>query len=173
MRRWMFVVLVVAFASVAHFEAAAAGAASSDEATGDVLRPGWLGIAFDVNDAGRQIVSHVIPGSAAQRAGFVAGDVLLRINDVSVGDAAQADAVWAGLRAGDRVVCTVERNGRHRKLDATLAKMPGWLHQAWARQQLAAGGDVRVAAAAPGPHSLDEVVSASREADPCPHSAKR
>jgi len=101
---------------------------------GRVIR-GWLGInaqditpdlaeSFGIRNHQGAIVSGVYPGSAAERAGLLPGDILIKVGDESVNDARSAMNITASLMPGSQVELAVIRQGRPRTLHATIAERP-------------------------------------------------
>lgn len=68
--------------------------------------------------AGRVVVTHVLRGGAAQRAGVDAGDELLAVGDRRVDGS--TEPALARRKAGDDVPVLVSRDGRVRTLEVTL-----------------------------------------------------
>ncbi|MEJ2566179.1 MAG: Do family serine endopeptidase [Gammaproteobacteria bacterium] len=101
---------------------------------GRVIR-GWLGInaqditpelaeSFGIKRQQGAIVSGVYPGSAADHAGLMPGDVLMRVGDKDVTDALSAMNVTASLAPGSHVDLAVIRQGKPLTLHATIGERP-------------------------------------------------
>ena len=101
---------------------------------GRVVR-GWLGIeaqditpdlaeSFGLKDHHGAIVAGVYPGSAADRAGLLPGDILTGVGDKTVEDARSAMNLTAALTPGSQVGLTVLRNGKRLGLRATIGERP-------------------------------------------------
>ena len=88
-----------------------------------------LGIDETVQGA---LVNEVVPGSAAESAGVEAGDIITRVDGESVSNANDLRTTIGLLRSGDKVRLDILRDGKSRKLTATLTELA-------ATQQLAAG----------------------------------
>ena len=88
-----------------------------------------LGIDESVQGA---LVNEVVPGSAAESAGVEAGDIITRVDGETVSNANDLRTTIGLLRSGDKVKLDVLRDGKSRKLTATLTELA-------ATQQLAAG----------------------------------
>jgi len=116
-------------------EADGAGAASRAvvlRRTGDGgavdTNAGWLGVQFgstettdDLTESTGVVVLNVIEDSPAQAAGFAAGDVVIEVNDVAIGE--DLETFVHTIRdsgAGTRVKFTVLRDGERRTLVSTL-----------------------------------------------------
>jgi C-terminal processing protease CtpA/Prc len=88
---------------------------------------GWVGIEYDGEDAaaGYKIIN-VLPGSPAEKAGLVVGDVLWELEGVRMtpenGTALmKARKTWT---PGQNVTYTVRRNGETKQITLTLASWP-------------------------------------------------
>jgi serine protease Do len=105
---------------------------------GKVVRP-WLGIYYQpVTDdirqalgsqgpkppAGGVIVSQVIPGSPAERAGVRMYDIILEIDRKKVGDPKIVEKSIRAHKSGERIVLLIWRSGRTMLLGVTLGEMP-------------------------------------------------
>ncbi len=101
---------------------------------GRVIR-GWLGInaqditpdlaeSFGIHGHGGAIVSGVYPGSAADHAGLVPGDVLMQVGDKNVSDARSAMNITASLKPGSKVDLGIIRQGKSMELHATIGERP-------------------------------------------------
>ena len=70
-----------------------------------------LGLKIGSDDNGAVVVERVWPGSLAEAAGFATNDQLLTVNGQPVADERELRFVLAAVRWGDRVACTVDRDG--------------------------------------------------------------
>jgi S1-C subfamily serine protease len=95
------------------------------------VRRGQLGImmqemtpdlarAFDLQQRDGVVVTRVLPGSAAEKAGFRQGDVILSINGKPIRDRDDVRNIIGLLRIGTRVRIDVLRNGRSVSLKARI-----------------------------------------------------
>ncbi|MFK7742525.1 MAG: PDZ domain-containing protein [Planctomycetota bacterium] len=84
--------------------------------------PGWLGVFL--GDSDRAVVSEVIPGSPAQKAGLQGGDVLLAVGDDKTATREDLIRVVQGLEPGAKVRLLVERDNREIKIAVTLGERP-------------------------------------------------
>jgi serine protease Do/serine protease DegQ len=126
--------------------------------TGDYRKS--LGLAEDVQGA---LVSQVLEGSAADKAGVLAGDVITTVNGTPVKGAGELRNLIGMARVGDKVTLGVIREGKPKTLTAVIARQTelaaeaGELHPALNGADLAdeppeqvAGGGVQVRSVAPG-----------------------
>ncbi|SCG33899.1 S1C family serine protease [Micromonospora halophytica] len=81
-----------------------------------------LGVSVTPAENGGALVSAVVPGSAAEKAGLQRGDVITKFGDKVVNDSNDlVGAVQAG-KVGDRVEVTYQRNGSEATATVTLAE---------------------------------------------------
>jgi S1-C subfamily serine protease len=126
--------------------------------TGDYRKS--LGLAEDVQGA---LVSQVLEGSAADKAGVLAGDVITSVNGTPVKGAGELRNLIGMARVGDKVSLGVIREGKPKTLTAVIARQTelaaeaGELHPALNGADLVdeppeqvAGGGVQVRSVAPG-----------------------
>ncbi len=96
---------------------------------------GWLGVsiqdvtddmaeALGVADASGAIVSDLVSGSPALKAGIERGDVILSINGTKVEDATQVTRVVGSLLAGSSNAFRVLRDGAERTVTVTVGERP-------------------------------------------------
>jgi C-terminal processing protease CtpA/Prc len=87
---------------------------------------GWLGIEMDGDVDSAVTISKVVSGSPADQAGFQAGDRLVSINGVEVGEknAEKVHGMFKKAKIGDQVTYVVSRADQNVTLNATLAKIP-------------------------------------------------
>lgn len=100
------------------------------------VRRGWLGVtiqsltkefaeAYGVEGENGAIVSDVMSGSPAEKAGLKRGDVILEVDGSSVKNHQEFVMKIRQMMAGDKVALTVVRQKNKIKVDATLGEMPG------------------------------------------------
>ena len=89
---------------------------TAQDLTPDLARA--LGMSAQTRGA---VVTEVKSGSAAAQAGLRPGDLILRLNDVTISSATDLTTELALLRVGDRVVLEAMREGRSRRLSAQIA----------------------------------------------------
>ncbi len=113
------------------------------KANGRVAR-GWLGIKMQRMDADLAaalgldkskgaLVAKVYQGTPAEQAGLQAGDLVLSFNSEEIEDSDHLLRAVGRLRPGNSAAMTVLRDGRKKKIKATLGERPG-------EEQLAEGG---------------------------------
>jgi S1-C subfamily serine protease len=83
---------------------------------------GWLGIWLE--DADTAIVSEVVDGSPAHRAGLLVGDELLAVGDVATPTRDGFVRAIQGRKVGERVVIKLRRDGKERTVTVQLAQRP-------------------------------------------------
>jgi len=80
----------------------------------------FLGVGGDGRGADGALLAHVVPGSAAERAGLRDGDVLVRVDDVAVDGFEALRRIIGARRPGDVVRLIYLRDGRDHETLATL-----------------------------------------------------
>ena len=98
---------------------------------------GWLGVAvqnltpdlartFGLDEKARGVlVSHVEPGSPADKGGLRSGDVIVRFRDQEVSDAQTLRERVADTRPGTEVKLQVMRDGKEQSLTVRVGELPG------------------------------------------------
>jgi serine protease Do len=97
---------------------------------------GWLGVhiqpvteevaeSLGLKEAQGALVASVAPDSPADRAGIRSGDVIVRMNGEILGDFKELSKRVAKARAGSESTFEVLSNGKMRKLEVELGRMPG------------------------------------------------
>jgi len=105
------------------------------KADGKVSR-GWLGVAiqninenlaksFGISKAEGSLVSKVMPDSPAEKAGFQAGDVIVKFDNKAVRSAQDLPLLVGNTPIGKDVAVTVVRSGKEKVLDVTIRKLGG------------------------------------------------
>jgi S1-C subfamily serine protease len=82
-----------------------------------------LGVQLQDTDKG-VVIQSVAAGSPAETAGLKVGDVLTKINDTTIKDAASASAAVQALKVGDEVTVEITRDRKTMTVKATLAAAP-------------------------------------------------
>ncbi len=83
----------------------------------------YLGIRYIQRPRGAE-VQEVIPGSPAEAAGLRVGDLIRKVDGRAVNSSHPLADVLSAYRPGDRVVLTVEREGREIEIRVTLGRRP-------------------------------------------------
>ena len=78
-----------------------------------------LGIQL-VRDADRAEVFEVVPGSAAEEAGILAGDVILKIDQLEIDSAAEMAINIATRKPGDKISMLLKRGDDEKEIEAVL-----------------------------------------------------
>jgi serine protease Do len=81
-----------------------------------------LAESFGLKQAEGAVVSTVVPGSAAAKAGLQPGDVILKLNGKSIGAAGELSALVGQATPGDKAKLEVWRKGEMREVSATLGE---------------------------------------------------
>jgi S1-C subfamily serine protease len=92
-----------------------------------VLKRGFLGIQLNDDDdeeVDAPYITHVIDESAAKKAGFAEGDIILKIDDELVRTPKQVVQIIGRHKAGDEVGITFTRDGNKNVIAATLDPYP-------------------------------------------------
>ena len=95
---------------------------------------GWVGIEMDATGGtGMMIITKVIDGSPAQKAGFEVGDALLAVNGVvfSEENEQQLKDIQYSMTPGADFTYTVSRKGSKLDLDVELGKIPDNVKAQW------------------------------------------
>ena len=80
-----------------------------------------LKAAFDLPSMNGSVVSQVLKGSAAERAGVKAGDVILAVNGTAVENSSDLRNAIGFLPVGETVELSILRDGERRNLKVTIA----------------------------------------------------
>lgn len=83
-----------------------------------------LGVQTLADEQPGALVTHVLKGSAAEKAGLQAGDRILAINETGIQNPAALVAAIGKLKAGDEIKVRYERDGNTASTDATLQAAP-------------------------------------------------
>ena len=108
------------------------GVASAASETKAEAKEGWLGVYSQtltpelregLNYTGSgALVSRVVDGSPADKAGVKSGDVIVGINTTTVASATDLSKAVAALKVGQTISVRIVRDGARRTLNATLAE---------------------------------------------------
>ena len=77
---------------------------------------------MDIGNVQGALVSQVVEGSAAEKAGIKAGDVITAINGKPVKDSSALRNTIGLLRIGDRVDVSLLRDGKPRRITAVISE---------------------------------------------------
>ena len=119
--------------NLAMFAAATLLAAAPVMADDDAKASGYLGVrlqrldsglaeAMDLEEDGGVLLSDVIAGSAADKAGLEDGDVVVRVDGTKVGTPDDMRRAIQGKKAGEMVTLSYLRDGKTRTAKATLSE---------------------------------------------------
>ncbi|MBD3308757.1 trypsin-like serine protease [candidate division KSB3 bacterium] len=100
------------------------------------VKRGWVGIviqevtpeiaaSFNLPDARGALVSSVVPGGPADRAGIVRGDVVLQFNGTDIEQSIDLPRIAADSEPGATKTVVVNRDGKEIALQITLGEFPG------------------------------------------------
>ncbi len=81
-----------------------------------------LAQAFSIPEQRGVIISAVVPGSPAEKAGLKIGDIIIAINDRAVDDSADVRNTIGLIRVGSRVELKILRDGKERIIRATIGE---------------------------------------------------
>lgn len=120
--------------------------------------PGSAYLGIEMEPAGEGVsIRSVIPGSPAEKAGFLAGDVIVEVAGAKVTQPADVVRRVGEKRPGDKLTVTVLRAGKREKLEAVLGSRPGAGFVPWPRfgrsapaTREAADGTIEVEVEIPG-----------------------
>jgi len=111
---------------------------------------GWVGIEYDKSNdkkGDKQVISKVISGSPAEKAGLREGDVLLAINGVRFGD--EDKDKWAKVKKawkpGQTITYTLARDGKKSEVAVTLGHVPQEVMAQWIGEHMLQHATVEVA----------------------------
>ncbi|RZL12790.1 MAG: PDZ domain-containing protein [Pedobacter sp.] len=79
-----------------------------------------LADSLNMKDINGLYVNSVVPGSGAQQAGIQSGDVIKKINGVTIYDSPDLQEKIGRLSPGDKVALTIYRNGALKNVNVTL-----------------------------------------------------
>lgn len=119
----------VAVAALALGSLATTGAAQDRSHVHDGNSRGWIGVSFEISSDRRGrvdaiLITDISGGSPAERAGLRPGDRVVAINDLRRPDELARLPELLRLRAGDRVVIEIERDGARERLRLRAAPRP-------------------------------------------------
>jgi predicted metalloprotease with PDZ domain len=109
---------------------------------------GWVGIEMDdKGGAGMMVITKVIDGSPAQKAGFEVGDALVAVNGVAFSDEneKQLKDVKYSMMPGADFTYTVSRKGSKVDLDVELGTLPDNVKAQWVGHHMMDHAEVQMA----------------------------
>ncbi len=80
-----------------------------------------LAAAFGIEQRRGAVVTQVLPGSAADRAGLVSGDIIVSIDGKEVADGGALRNAIGMLRTGSSISLKIIRDGKQKNIQATIA----------------------------------------------------
>jgi S1-C subfamily serine protease len=111
---------------------------------------GWVGIEMD-NDGGAysMVVTKVIDGSPAEKAGFQPGDALVAVNGIEFAEANEQRLKKAqqAMVPGAEFTYTVARRGTNLDLEVELGEIPDNVKAQWIGNHMMDHADTKMAAA--------------------------
>lgn len=101
---------------------------------GHVTR-GWLGViiqevsrdlaeSFGLDKPAGALIAKVLPGSPAEKAGFMEGDVISRFDGRDIDLSSDLPPQVGRVKPGESVPIDIVRNGKHERLDVTIEALP-------------------------------------------------
>ncbi len=85
---------------------------------------GWLGMEKEKGAEGHSVITKVIAGSPAEKAGLAPGDEILAYNGTDITDHESCKLAKSKLTIGSDLVILIRRNGEKREMIATLTAIP-------------------------------------------------
>ncbi|MEZ4509283.1 MAG: trypsin-like peptidase domain-containing protein [Eubacteriales bacterium] len=67
-------------------------------------------------------IAQIVAGSAAEQAGLKAGDLILKVNDITIDSNTTLAAVISGFNAGDTATLTIQRDGQEQTVTVTFGE---------------------------------------------------
>jgi serine protease Do len=103
--------------------------------TGKVIR-GWLGVmiqnitpemaeSFNLKDTEGALVGDVLEDTPAEKAGIKRGDVIVKVDDKKIENAAMLSRLVASIAPETKVIMTVIRDGKEKNIEVEIGTMPG------------------------------------------------
>nr|WP_067289503.1 DegQ family serine endoprotease [Marinobacterium profundum] len=101
---------------------------------GHVTR-GWLGViiqevsrdlaeSFGLDKPAGALIAKVLPGSPAEKSGFMEGDVIYRFDGRDIDLSSDLPPQVGRVKPGESVPIDIVRNGKHERLDVTIEALP-------------------------------------------------
>jgi S1-C subfamily serine protease len=95
---------------------------------------GWVGIEMDdKGDGGKMVITKVIDGSPAQKAGFKVGDALVAVNGIAFSEenSKELKDIQYSMTPGADFTYTVSRKGSKVDLEVELGELPDDVKAQW------------------------------------------
>jgi membrane-associated protease RseP (regulator of RpoE activity) len=105
-------------------QGAQGGGAGNGSGPSAAIAEAWLGIQSQSSSTGGVLIDGIVAGSAADAAALRPGDIILAINDQSVGSEQQLGDAMSGLSAGQTVTVRVRRGSATFTTQVTLGERP-------------------------------------------------
>ena len=70
------------------------------------------------------LIAEVAPNSPAAAAGLQQGDIIVEVDGQEITDSANLATLVRGMKPGDQVQLTIDRNGQEQNVTVTLAERP-------------------------------------------------
>ena len=67
-------------------------------------------------------IAQIVSGSAAEKAGLKAGDLILKVDDTEITSNSTLASVIAGYNAGDTATLTIQRDGKEQTVTVTFGE---------------------------------------------------
>lgn len=95
--------------------------------------------ALELEDSRGALISDVVPGGPAEKAGIKSGDVIISFNGKTVKDSQSLPTLVAATPVGEKATVTVLRDGREKNLRLEVSKLRTGADRAESREQPARG----------------------------------
>jgi S1-C subfamily serine protease len=102
----------------------ATAAPAADDPKKDDKPTGYIGVKMMHEEGGPITVQETVPDSPAEKAGLKAGDVIKKLGGKAVTDLPEFVKKVRGSKPGDKLVLTVERDGKEKEVTITVGKPP-------------------------------------------------
>jgi S1-C subfamily serine protease len=103
------------------------------KASAEAPKKGFLGVSPGPDNQADQegIIVNITPKSAAEKAGMISGDQLLKIDKTPIHDFEDVSDVMENTRPGDQLSILFERNGQRKTVKAILGEQKTWDYNNW------------------------------------------
>jgi len=89
-----------------------------------------LAESFGLSHPKGALVSKILPGSPAEKAGLELGDIILKFNDQELRESSQLPPVVGSVQAGSRARLSIMRQGKEQQVEITIGELPDAKDQA-------------------------------------------